>query len=101
METPTTVEAYFDPTNGNWSPNDMNNFMFLRMTMNHAQAMLKVRGHVFVNDLFDLLGLKRQPSGQLVGWLYERGDKVVYEVEHHDDKIVLRFHTHGDIHQSI
>ncbi len=101
METPTKVGVIFDESSPNWSRIDMNNLMFLRMTMNYAQNMLQARGHVFVNEIFDMLGLKRRPFGQLLGWVHPQTDLVIYDVEKQDDHYILTFYTQGDIHESI
>lgn len=30
--------------------------------------MLHAKGHVFLNEVYDALGLERSPEGQIVGW---------------------------------
>ena len=54
---------------GNWEGNSDYNEMFLRGVQNWANDLLNSRGHVFLNEVLDALGLKRTPAGQAVGWL--------------------------------
>ena len=58
---------------GNWEANSDYNFSFLRMIENWANDMLKSRGHIFLNEILDELGLKRTPEGAIVGWVMGSG----------------------------
>lgn len=51
----------------------------IRSVQNWANDMLRVRGHVFLNEIFDYLGMERSAMGSLVGWVYdaEMGDHRV------------------------
>lgn len=63
------VQAVFDNTNPNWHPSLEYNVFFLRATQNHLNHQLADRGHVFLNEVYDLLGLDRTSEGAISGWL--------------------------------
>jgi hypothetical protein len=64
---------WFAKGNKNWESNNDSNFAFLRAQQNFANDLLKARGHVTLNDVYDSLGLPRTPAGQLVGWVWKKG----------------------------
>jgi hypothetical protein len=39
--------------------------------------MLHARGHIFLNEIYDLLGIPRSEAGQVVGWFAGKGDDFV------------------------
>ena len=41
---------------------------FVLSVQNMANDLLQARGHLFLNELYDLLGTKRTPQGNIVGW---------------------------------
>ena len=49
--------------------------MFLRKQQEWANELLKSRGHVFLNEVYDMLGIPRTKSGQIVGWVYNSNDE--------------------------
>lgn len=59
-----------------WKPHAESNRIFLTVQESYANNQLKARGHVFLNDVYDSLGLERTREGQIVGWLYENGGFV-------------------------
>jgi hypothetical protein len=58
---------------GNWEANSDYNFMFLRSVENYLNDLLNARGHVFMNEALDALGIKRTPAGAVTGWLKGAG----------------------------
>lgn len=64
----------FDEYNQNWSPQPEYNMLFLRGQQCYATDRLRAKGHLFLNEVYDLLGLERTPAGSQVGWLYNKGD---------------------------
>lgn len=58
----------FDSGNRNWSNNPTENRIFLRLQQNWANDKLVARGHVFLNEVYDCLGLERTKAGSVVGW---------------------------------
>jgi hypothetical protein len=53
------------------------NFLFVRSVQNFANDMLRARGHLFLNEVYDMLGIPRTGAGQVVGWVLENGDGYV------------------------
>ena len=61
---------YFDEySSRKWSVEPEYNFAFLSCQQNYANDMLKARGHVFLNEVYDWLGFERTKAGQVVGWV--------------------------------
>ena len=45
--------------------------MYLNAQQNYANDVLKTKGFIFLNDVYDLLGIPRTKAGQIVGWIYD------------------------------
>lgn len=59
----------FDETNPNWSEIPHQNQMFLSSQMTYLNMMLRSKGRVYLNDVYDALGMERSDEGQVVGWV--------------------------------
>lgn len=46
------------------------NYRVLRYQENYANDKLKAKGHVFLNEVYDMLGVPRTKAGQVLGWIY-------------------------------
>lgn len=73
---------FFDEcTSTEWRKDSEYNKMFLRRSQDYANEMLKHRGHIFLNEVYDMLGMPRSKAGQAVGWVYDKenpnGDNYV------------------------
>lgn len=99
------------------------NLMFLRRQQDYANEVLKAKGHLFLNDVYEMLGIPKTKAGQVVGWIYDEenpnGDNYVdfgiYEmtgVERYDERkrafvngyernILLDFNVDGVIYDMI
>ena len=64
----------FDEFNPNWNKAREYNQFFLQAQQNYANDMLRSKGFVFLNDVYDMLGFPRTKAGQIVGWLWN--DKI-------------------------
>lgn len=69
---------WFDEENTNWSapPLDEYNWIFLRGQQNWCNDMLMSRGHLFLNEVYGVLGLAHTSAGSVVGWVYDRNNEV-------------------------
>ena len=62
---------FFDECSPNWTKDAEYNKTFLINTERYANDVLKSKGHFFLNELHDLLGIDRTKAGQVVGWIYD------------------------------
>jgi hypothetical protein len=68
---------FYDDGCTQWTKTPEYNFMFLRAQQNYFNDMLKARGHVFLNEVYDALGIPRSQAGAVVGWVLGQGDDFV------------------------
>ena len=72
---------FFDEGSPDWQKDSEYNLMFLRRQQDYANDVLKTRGHIFLNEVYDMLGIPRTQTGQIVGWVYDEknpnGDNYV------------------------
>lgn len=65
---------FFDEGCTGWQNDAEYNLIFLRSMQNYANDLLRSRGYLFLNEVYDLLGIPRSKEGQLVGWVYDKDD---------------------------
>lgn len=69
---------FFDELCPNWEKVPEYNYLFLRAQQNYANDKLRSRGHLFLNEVYDMLGLEHTYQGQVVGWVLNGdGDNYV------------------------
>lgn len=99
--------------NDYWQPNNEYNLMFLKRCEAYANDRLRVKKTVFLNEVYDMLGLPRTQAGQIVGWVYDEnnddGDnyidfglykdptKYTTYVDGYDSCILLDFNVQGNV----
>lgn len=117
MDNPNNFSPYsivFDDGNVGWDKDPELSKYFLIQQQNYANDLLKSRGHLFLNEVYDMLGAKRTVAGQTVGWYYDEenptGDNFVdfglFDIHRpkardfingYERVIVLDFNVDGDI----
>ncbi len=65
---------FFDDGCEGWEKDSEYNLMFLRSEQNYANDKLKARGYLFLNEVYERLGISPTKAGQVVGWLYKPND---------------------------
>lgn len=70
---PTMYARWFDEENPNFNaaPFDNHNWKWLRDNQNWANDMLHSRGHLFLNEVYSMIGLSHTSAGAIVGWVWD------------------------------
>lgn len=104
----------YDSGNTGWCKDPETNLMVLRRIEDYANDKLKEKGHLFLNEVYDMLGFPRTRAGQEVGWIYDEKEPVgdnyvdfgIYDfakpknadfVNGYERSIVLDFNVDGPI----
>ena len=78
---PNSISQYarfFDAASKEWQGIPEYDLMFLKSQQNYMNDLLHARGHVFLNEVYDALGLERSRAGAVVGWILTKdGDNYV------------------------
>ena len=105
---------FFDAASPCWQNDPEYNLMFLKAQQQYANDLLRAKGRLFLNDVYDMLGIEKTKAGQVVGWVYDRenpnGDNFVdfgiYDmskervrafVNGYETNILLDFNVDGNI----
>lgn len=59
----------FDETCTGWTRDADYNFMFVKQIQNWANDRLEAKGYVFLNEVYEMLGMQKTRAGQEVGWV--------------------------------
>lgn len=93
----------FNSNNENWQKDMKMNLFFLKCRQKHLNDMLKARGHLMLNEAYDLLGFPRTAAGAVIGWVYEGDKNFISDIvdfgkcEVVDSGIEIVFNVHGNI----
>lgn len=69
---PSPYARFFDPTSMNWVKTPEYNMIFLRAQEQWANDRLRMYGYLFLNEVYEALGLERSQAGQIVGWRLDK-----------------------------
>ncbi len=64
---------FFDESSRVWTGVNELDMLILNHRRKHMYDLLVTRGHLFLNEVLDTLGLPRTKNGQLFGWTYKEG----------------------------
>lgn len=104
---------WFNESCAEWEKNPEYNLALLKARESEANRRLKRDGFLFLNDVYDMLGIPRTYEGQIYGWIYKKhnhcGDNFVDFgitsvnraaqdfVNGYEPCILLDFNVDGDI----
>ena len=105
---------FFDDGCTGWEKDPEYNMVFLRAQQQYANDLLRSRGHLYLNEVYDMLGIPRSKAGQVVGWIYDPENPVgdnyvdfgIYDtnkrssrdfVNGYERTIILDFNVDGNI----
>lgn len=97
-----------------WTKDPELNLMFLRKQQDFLNDRLKAEGYLFLNDVYDALGIQKTKIGQIAGWIYDEKNPVgdnyidfgIYDTHREANRrfvnglertILLDFNCDGDI----
>jgi len=66
---PSMYARFFDESCRMWGKDAEYNFFFLKSQQDYWNNILIGRGHVFLNEVYDALGIPRTQAGTSVGWV--------------------------------
>lgn len=69
------AKVYDDGCTG-WTKDPELNLMFLKRQQEYANERLMAKGHLFLNEVYDMLGIPRTTAGQVVGWIYDEKNPI-------------------------
>lgn len=109
--TPSMYARFFDECSPLWEPNAELNLIAIKCQQNWANDKLQARGHLFLNEVYDSLGIPRTKAGAVVGWVispegdnyvdfgvFDRTDERVRDfVNGRERSILLDFNVDGPI----
>ena len=77
----------FDTSNPNWKVDANLNMAWLESQERWLNDKLIIRGYLFLNEVWEDLGMSPRPEGQLVGWILRSPEQM--KKEHRDGYISL------------
>lgn len=102
---------YFNKDCAGWSDNAEKNLFFLKRQQDFANELLEANGYLFLNEVYDMLGIPRSKAGQVVGWVYDKNviakvDFGIYAINREENQqfvngleknVLLDFNVDGNI----
>lgn len=105
---------FFDEYCAGWSKDAEYNLMFLKKQQAYANDKLRNDGFLFLNDVYEMLGIPKTKAGQVVGWIYDEKNPVgdnfvdfgIYDVNNevkrdfvngYERSILLDFNVDGNV----
>lgn len=109
---------FYDDGCTGWTKDPELNLVFLKKQQCWANDLLKSRGWLTLNEVYDMLGITRTAAGMVVGWIYDKkhpvGDNFVdfgiYDINNEANRrfvnglertILLDFNVDGNIYDKI
>ena len=108
---PSQYARYFNSGCAAWTKDPECNLVYLRHQQNYATELLRHRGYLFLNEVYDMLGLPRTKAGQVIGWVYDEANPVgdnyvdfgIYNERNEDfvngyaESLLLDFNVDGNV----
>lgn len=67
---------FFDESSSEWKKDSEFNLCFLKARQQYANDLLRTRGYLFLNEVYDMLGIQRTKAGQIVGWIFDEDEPL-------------------------
>lgn len=67
---------FFDETCGAWTKDPEYNLTFLKLQQSYANKKLQEQGYLYLNDVYEMLGMQKSKAGHVVGWIYDKDNQL-------------------------
>lgn len=67
---------FYDDGCKGWTKDPELNRMFLMQIQNYANDKLQKKGYLFLNEVYEMLGIPKTKAGQIVGWIYDEVNPI-------------------------
>ena len=67
---------FFDESCKGWTRSAEDNLRFLKMVQAWANKKLQAEGYLYLNDVYEALGIPKTKAGHVVGWIYDEAHPV-------------------------
>lgn len=77
---PSIYARCFDEGCSNWTKDAECNRITLQNLQNYANDRLRLKGFLFLNELYQMIGFEETKAGQIVGWVYDKNNPEMQDV---------------------
>lgn len=95
----TSYSVVFDSSHNDWSDNKQNNLVYFQGKQDLANELNQTKGHILLNEVFDILGFPRTNIGSQVGWLYT--DEIIFRIRDCRTYYIINFEVTGYVFDKI
>ena len=67
---------FFDSASVYWSKDPEENLQFLKTVEANANVLLMTKGFLYLNEVYEALGIPETNAGKVVGWMYDEKNPV-------------------------
>ena len=67
---------FFEDGCTGWSKDPEYNLTFLKHQQSQANDILQKRGYLYLNEVYEMLGIPKTKAGHVVGWIYDEKNPV-------------------------
>lgn len=86
---------FFDESSKYWEKDSNHNYNFVKCQQSFANDLLRAQGHLFLNEVYDMLGIKRTKEGAVVGWVMDDACENFVDFGLYEDKEAVRLFVNG------
>lgn len=91
---------FFDEYCTGWTKDPEYNRRFLNLQQSYANKKLQANGYLFLNEVYEMLGIPKTKAGQVVGWIYDEANPIgdnyvdfgIYDLHNKDKRLFVNGH---------
>ena len=89
----------FDSNCSFWTKDSKVNELLISRAQFYANENLRIKGYLFLNTVYEWLGMATTKAGQVVGWIYAPGKMIDFGMSREDgtSNYILNFNVDGEI----